>query len=486
MTANPYVFPTVVGGLAGVAVFLALSMASPFGMGSADRPSRSSAGLQKLGLRSGAGGSNKCNVSAPVSAAATPVHIISNSEEDAPPYDRYTYHEERNPPGTCVLDLPPEWEPPASLNLRDDYDQPWTGEEQAMADHAAQKGLDELLDFFGSAGDARIKGLGTNGANALIDQCFASRNKPEFHRRACAEAGRVLKIIAPNKLYELESGEPLKCKSMRKKTKMLAYAHYLHQVLPGDKELKVVRAQLLQLVQGSFDACKDLDEFLDVRSDVGWEANLDLKNPDALHWSVLRDYIHQQGLINLYSVPDFVFPDIDEVDRFVWRFWTFGGKYNYHDGNTENGFRDEQSRHAYQLTHIAYWPTGYGRHRQRLSDAEWVHDYVRRNFWAAVRYFRADPDLMAEFVDILRNVGCTEDDDLMVRYGSRIFLEAFKRDGETFMSHTSNDYSRIHGPWTAIAAVDRREWEPIVPGSHGYEFRRAFERGEALEKALNS
>jgi hypothetical protein len=385
-----------------------------------------------------------------------------------------------------VLELPPEWEPPASLALRADYDQPWTEEEQKMANHAAQKGLDELLNFFGSAGDVRIKGLGTNGANALIDQCFASRNKPEFHRRACEESSRVLKIIAPNQLAELDSGEPLTCKRMRKKTKMLAYAHHLHQVLPGDKELKAVRAQLLLLVQGSFDNCKNLDDFLDVRSDVGWEANLNLQHPDALSWSVLRDYIHQQGLINLYSVPDFFFPDIDEVDRFVWNLWTFGGKYNFLGGNKERGYRGMESRHAYQLTHIAYWPTGYGRHRQRLSDAKWVYDYIRENFWAAARYFNSDPDLMAEFIDILRNFGCTEDDDLMVRYGSRMFIHAFKQNGATFMSCTRDDYSTIHGPWTAIAAVDRREWEPIVPGSHGYDFRKAFERGEALNKALQT
>jgi hypothetical protein len=115
-----------------------------------------------------------------------------------------------------------------------------------------------------------------------------------------------------------------------------------------------------------------------------------------------------------------------------------------------------------------------------------VYDYIRENFWAAARYFNSDPDLMAEFIDILRNFGCTEDDDLMVRYGSRMFIHAFKQNGATFMSRTRNDYSTIHGPWTAIAAVDRREWEPIVPGSHGYDFRKAFERGEALNKALQT
>jgi len=456
-----HVYPLVVGGLAGAAVFLALRASD------ASRDSiHPSAGLQKLRL--GAASRENCNIT------------LAASD------DQYSYHEEMNPPDTCLLEMPAKWQPPSYLALRDDYAQPWTEEEQRMADRAAQKGVGELLEFFGSIDDDRIRGVGTNGANALIDQCFSSSHKPDIYRRACEEASRVLKVIAPNQLDS--GGTPPTCTGMRKKTKMLAYAHYLHLKFPGDRELKQVRADLLQLVQGSFDACKDLDEFLDASdtdADASWDQDLDLDKPDALPWPTFRNYIHQQGLINLYSVPDFVFPDRDEVDRFVWRLWTFGGKFNYLNGTSEKvGYQWEDSRHAYQLTHIAYWPTGYGRHKMFLSEAKWVYNYIRNNFWKSVLHFQSDPDLFAEFVDILRNVGCTEDTDLMVRYGSRMFIEAFKSNGETFITSRKSDYSLIHGPWTAILAVDRKEWEPIVPGSHGYNFRKALERGEALELGL--
>jgi len=89
-----------------------------------------------------------------------------------------------------------------------------------------------------------------------------------------------------------------------------------------------------------------------------------------------------------------------------------------------------------------------------------------------------DLDLFAEFLDILRQCGCTEDNDLMVRHGARFFLKKFKDLGSTWMLKSSkSDYSLIHLPWTAIGGLRRKEVEPVVPGSMGYGFKKALERG---------
>jgi len=469
MTNNAYVVPSIVGGLAGVAVFLALSAASPSSSISAHYQS----GLQKLSLGedSGIGGGNSnCNSSipGPAAAAAIAATISSNINSDN---DANVYHEEQNPPGTCLLELPTEWEPPSSIPLPADYHDVWTEEEQTLAEYASQKSLDELVGFFDGIDEERILNLGTNGINSVIDQCFASANKPAFHQKACEGANRIMKII--------NGGEGWACRRMRMKTKMLFYAHYLTLIFPLDRELKEIRSHYIKVVQKSMDQCEDLDEFL-AASDVSWRDNLDLDNPAALSRDILRDYVHQQGLINLYSIPEFVVPA--EVDHFIWRLWTFAAKYPYLDADEGIGYRAETRKHGYLLTHVAYWPTGYGRHRQFLSDSRYVYDYVRKNYWAAARTFDADPDLLAEFIDILRACGCTEDDDVMVRYGARLFLNSFKAHGESFMSHTNSDYSAIHGPWTAIAAVSRFQVEPIVPGSHGYNWRKVLESGARAER----
>lgn len=111
-----------------------------------------------------------------------------------------------------------------------------------------------------------------------------------------------------------------------------------------------------------------------------------------------------------------------------------------------------------------------------------ISQYIRKNYWTAME--TGGLDLFAEFLDILRQCGCTEDNDLMVRHGARYFLKVFKDLGSTWMpakSDSRSDYSRIHLPWTAIGGLRRKEMEPLVPGSMGYGFKKALERGQEAD-----
>jgi len=71
----------------------------------------------------------------------------------------------------------------------------------------------------------------------------------------------------------------------------------------------------------------------------------------------------------------------------------------------------------------------------------------------------------------------------MVRHGARYFLNMFKDMGSTWMPRSDkSDYSLIHLPWTAIGGLRRKEFEPLVPGSMGYGFKKALERGAEADK----
>ena len=391
----------------------------------------------------------------------------------------FVYSEKLNPPGTCILhrsQLPPRWRPPPELwFLPQD---PWTEVEQRRANYATRKGVDELVDFYDTMSTERVEEMGLSAANSLMDQCISSRNRPRFHDKACGGAARVLKLVATGNLRRYDgTGRKPKCRKMKRRAKLLAYAHHLSMEFPGDSDLRNIRTRLVALFRASADECGGLDDYMP--GSRRWEddlRNLSLSREDV------RMYVHYSNVFNeLYTIPEIHPPE--ELDRFTAALWKFVAEYNFTNGvDVEDGYDDEETAHVgYLVTHIAYMPNGYDRHAQLIEDAPWLYEYIRRNFWKAMQ--SSDLDLFAEFVDLLRQYGCTEDNDVMVRDGSRFFLQYFKAMNFTWMPDRNDpdvpDYYLIHVPWCAIAALRRREVEPVVPGSYGYGFRKALERGAA-------
>ena len=88
---------------------------------------------------------------------------------------------------------------------------------------------------------------------------------------------------------------------------------------------------------------------------------------------------------------------------------------------------------AYLATHIGYIPTGYGRHPIYIDDAPWLYRFLRENFYAVLEM--GELDLVAEFVDLLRQYGGTEETDLQVRDGTRYLLRLFHSAGDRWMAH---------------------------------------------------
>lgn len=381
--------------------------------------------------------------------------------------------EKSNPPGTCInhpSEQPESWKPSKTTLQFTDSGEPWTQEEQKLANEAARKGLEELVDFFNKISKKRIKNLSTNAANSLMDECFGSADNPEFHKIACEATARVVNIVAEDYV-----GRSIcqTCHESHYKAKLLGYANYLTRILPGDSEIRQTRDALIPCMQASFDACGSLSNYLE-RKD--WKS--DLKTLDTPRHRI-RHFVHRSNqLTDLYNVPGLQVPP--DLDQFTAALWHYLAKYKIH--YLKGGHHDSETvHHAYMATHAAYMPTGYGRHMQYVEDAPWLYKYIRENFYETMEL--EDPDLVAEFVDIVRQYGCTEDNDLMVRHGTRYLLDLYVKNGHKWMEEEpssgddgSNDYDVIHGPWTAISGVSRRQMEAIVPGSYGYAFRKALER----------
>lgn len=155
----------------------------------------------------------------------------------------------------------------------------------------------------------------------------------------------------------------------------------------------------------------------------------------------------------------------------LWRFlsqYPLSGAQAYPDGARNETFYQT----AYLVTHIAYIPTGYGRHRVYVSDAPHLYRFLRENFYPVLDM--GELDVTAEFVDLFRQYDCTEENDLQVRDGTRYLLKLFHSAHDTWMDYRQpgepspiHDYERIHKPWTGISGVRARIPEPAAAGTYG-------------------
>jgi hypothetical protein len=168
--------------------------------------------------------------------------------------------------------------------------------------------------------------------------------------------------------------------------------------------------------------------------------------------------------------------------------WGFLRRYPFPDaGACPGGFHDDIFYDtAYLATHVGYVPTGCGRHRLRVEEAPGLYGFIRGNFYAVLEL--GELDLFAEFVDLLRQYGCTALDDFQVRAGTRWLLERYHAAGDRWMGHRDGGtessldaYTLIHKPWTGAGGVRERRLEPVTPGTYGWAFRRFLLDGRTPE-----
>ena len=384
-----------------------------------------------------------------------------------------------------LADLPTHWRP--LPGLFPENGKPWTKEEQALADEAVQKGLDELVTFYQqNLTKSRIRKLRTNAVNSLIDEAYASSNMPAFHEKALRAAATVLKINA--KPFLLSPDEEAECEKMYEQLKYVGYGQYLVTNLPDDHELARFHDQLVMTVNAVVKKCESLENLIELKSITTIFKEENAHADDVFEW-----VLSAIALTDCLTVPKLILPT--GTEEFIANVWTYLKTYHYPYARDQfKHFSHRQTRNtAWLATHVAYVPSGYGRHKQRIDDAPFLYKYVRENLYYALEYGMLD--LFCEFVDLVRQYGCTEENDYQVRHGSRYILSLYKKGGHSWMNYKEDwengeeeieDYSLIHKPWTAISGLIRRKFEPIIPGSYGYAFNQALEKAKTKSKHKKS
>jgi hypothetical protein len=360
-------------------------------------------------------------------------------------------------------DLPASSRPPASIS-----DAPWTDVEQAAADAAVRGGFDEIANYFDAHPEV-IPELWDNSVEAFLDVAYAADRTPGLRDAGLTRATDALHTIAGPSLSVAPS-----CDEVGTLLTLLVYAHTLHARRPT-AGLATLRASLLDLSNRSLTDCGGLAAVLGA-DPVARFGDPALPNPEVygyVMWSIT--------LLDAATIDGLHLPD--GVADFVGRLWAYLGRYplpaaaDATDGANDLAVYDT----AYLVTHVAYLPTGYGRHRLYVADAPWLHRYLRENFYAVLAM--GELDLVAEFVDLFRQYGCSEENDRQLRDGSRHLLRLYAAAGDRWMAHResyetaqSNPYDLLHKPWTAVAGLRRRRFEPLVPGSYGAMARDAIRR----------
>jgi hypothetical protein len=360
----------------------------------------------------------------------------------------------------CVLSsaaMPKSWRPSGEVQ-KDLSAAPWSVREAEDAVYAIKTGLDEMIDLY-SRQPAAVAELWEDSVASLIEVTYAGANSPVIEDTARNAARRNLTtLIEP---YLRRGSKKVSCDDYELLLPLTIYAHNLYEA----KDART--GTMTALTNSAYHACGSLKKAMD--SD--YQRLLAAKNVptddafDLVIWSLL--FIEAQ-LVQGLELP----AEARDFPSALWRFledYPLVGANRYRDGAWNEKFIDT----AYLATHIAYIPTGNHRHPIYVEDSPSLYRFLRENFYAVLQM--GELDLVAEFVDSFRQYGCTEENDLQVRDGTRYLLKLFHAGGDRWMTYREPDetdeevdsYDAVHKAWTGILGVRVRNLEPAEQGTYG-------------------
>jgi hypothetical protein len=364
----------------------------------------------------------------------------------------------------CVLSpvaMPETWRPFGQVQ-KSLSDAPWSAEETKDAEDAVATGLNELTGFFSSR-PASIRSLRDDAVEPFLDATYSAQNMPALQKSARAEARRILSaLVAP---YLSRRSDTARCDEFSSLLDLTIYSHAL--LAQSDKRVEF----MVGLTNAAFRACGSLAGAMgyDYRKKLAAEKVSSDDVWDLVMWSIT---FTDAQLVPHLEVPS----EARNLPPVLWDFLTRYALLDaraYPAGASDPRFYST----AYLATHIAYIPTGYGRHPIYIADSPSLYRFLRGNFYAVVEI--GELDLVAEFVDLFRQYGCSEENDLQVRDGSRYLLRLFHSAGNHWMAYRAedeagqiDDYDLIHKAWTGMSGVRRRVPGPPKPGSYGEIIRR--------------
>lgn len=368
----------------------------------------------------------------------------------------------------CVGDpaaMPMSWRPPAAQ--QQDLDRtPWSPPEEREAKRALASAANEMIGYF-ERKPAAVERLWDDSIEALIQLTYASANPPQLDARLREAARRNLTILL--KPYLARDPEAARCDEAKSFLPLAIFAHRLYP--PGDPRTHSVTRRTNA-------AFRDCDALADA---TGFELSEVLAEP-AVRLDNAEDFFDVY-LWSLWLTEAELFPDIElppEASAFAPQAWKrFAALQLAGADASGNAVRDEEFNAIADLaSHILHIPSGVHRFPLYVSDAPQLYRFHRENFYAVLR--SGDLDLLASFVDSLRQYGCTPETDAQVRDGMRHLLKAFHASNERWLDYRGpgqrdgklGDYAIIHHAWTAALGLRDRRPEPPAEGTYGGLVRR--------------
>jgi hypothetical protein len=360
----------------------------------------------------------------------------------------------------CVLDpaeMPAGWRPDAEIAVELDPAL-WSAEEAVDARASIAAGVDEMIAYFAKE-PASIPEMWEDAVAALIEVTYSSANDPVFDARITEAAKRNLSVlVAP---YLSEPANEAECSDYADTIPLALYVHRLYG--PDDPWTQ----QMIATANAAYEDCGSFSRAIG----VSW--------PDALSdSSISGETVFDLVIWSLIFIQAEVVPGLEvteEMKLFSPILWQYLQTYDidnataYEDGAENEVFIED----AYLATHIAYIPTGNHRHPIYIADMPWLYEFHRENFYPILEM--GELDLVAEVVDSLRQYGCTPENDIQVRDGTRYLLDVFHDGGGSWMAYREpgettaelEAYDFIHKTWTGVLGVRERQIEPAAPGTYG-------------------
>lgn len=356
---------------------------------------------------------------------------------------------------------------------------PWSAAEARAAKHAKIKGIEEIIEFF-EREPVAVSALYDDSVEMLLQATHASRNAPALDEKIRQAARANLSaLIAGIPDYSDES--PV-CYDFVELLPLALFAQRLFPDAHQPARLITQRTNEAYRDCGSIDAATN--EILR-RAIIPPERLLKLRRQERSAELQHLEHLFDLTLWVIWLTEARLFPAIElspDAQDFIARGWAYLSTFPLRGTQAfADGPRDQRFLvHADLAAHIAHVPTGIHRFALRVDDAPVLHDYVREQFYALMQ--SGDVDLIASFVDTLRQYGCTPGNDVQVRDGMRYLLKVFQAGEERWIVDDKKGkppaapslYDRLHRPWTAVLGIRNRQLRSPKPDTYGAVFRDAL------------
>jgi hypothetical protein len=361
----------------------------------------------------------------------------------------------------CVSDraqMPERWRAPAELQ-KSLNPAAWSQSEAKDARNAVASAADEMIGFFKRKPQA-VQNIWDDSVEALIQLTYASANDPK-RDAVIRDAARdnLTALISP---YLDHDPDRATCDEFEALLPLAILAHRLYP--PRDTRTKAITRR----TNVAYRSCGTLRE----ATGIAYGRILANKDAGSEDVEILFDlHLWSLWLIEAQLYPDIALPA--QARTFGMRVWRYFKAYRLPNANAfEDGARDEEFNAIADLaTHIAHIPTGVHRFPLYVHDSPELYRFHRENFYPVMQ--SGDMDLFASLMDTLRQYGCTPENDVQVRDGTRYLLKVFHDNNDKWTrKRTNSDYDRIHAPWTAALGLRERRPDEPRPGTYGGLVRR--------------